>query len=66
MDKLIKEAEQKLEELSEKSFIEYFEKIFLPKIKNINYALIKECNTLADNLPVAEFQDQIKYIMECI
>ena len=63
LHKLINEAEFKLEALPESYFINYFEEDFLPKIKKIHKELDKKCNELADSLPVAEFQDEVKQII---
>ena len=60
---LLQEAEFKLESLPESYFLNYFEKDFLPRIKEIRNDLYLKCNELADSLPVAEFQDEIKQII---
>ena len=62
-DKQILEAEFKLEALPESYFIEYFENEFLSKLKEIRNELYLKCNELADTLPVAEFQDELKQII---
>ena len=60
---LINEAEFKLEALPQVYFIEYFEKEFLPKIKEFRNKLYTKCHEPADSLPVAEFQDELKQII---
>ena len=63
MNKTIKEVEFKLETLPEGYFLNYFESDFLPKIKKIYKELIKKCNEPADNLQIAEFQNELKKII---
>ena len=60
---LINEVEFKLEALPQSYFIEYFEKDFLPKIKEIRNKLYTKCHEQADSLPVAEFQNALKKII---
>ena len=61
--KLISEAEFKLEALPQGYFIEYFEKEFLPKIKDIYKRLSKKINIEADSLKEAEFLNEIRKII---
>lgn len=63
LDKLIRESECKLEALPTEYFLEYFEREFLPQVKKINIDLQKKCSELADTLPVAEFQNELKHII---
>ena len=60
---LINEAENKLEELSQDCFIEYFEKDFLLKIKKIRNQLYTKCYEQADSLKEAEFKNEFKKII---
>ena len=61
--KLINETEFKFETLPDGYFREYFEKEFLPKIKNIYTKLAKKVNIEADNLKEAEFLNEIRKII---
>ena len=63
LNNLIKEAEFKLEVLPEGYFLNYFESNFLPKLKENYKKIQKKCNEQADNLPLAEFQNELKKII---
>lgn len=60
---LIDEAEFKLETLPEGYFVSYFEKEFLPKIKDIYKRLSQKINIEADNLKEAELLNEIRKIV---
>ena len=61
--KLIDEAEFKLEALPEGYFIEYFEKEFLPKLKEVYKNINQKCNIEADSLKEAEFLKEFRKII---
>ena len=61
--KLISEVEFKFETLPDGYFREYFEKEFLPKIKDIYTRLSKKINIEADSLNEAEFLNEIRKIV---
>lgn len=61
--KLIDEAEFKFQTLPDGYFREYFEKEFLPKIKNIYTNLAKKTNIEADSLREAELLNEIRKII---
>lgn len=61
--KLIDEVEFKFQALPDGYFREYFEKEFLPKIKNIYTNLAKKTNIEADSLREAEFLNEIRKII---
>lgn len=60
---LINEAEFKFQGLPDGYFKEYFEKEFLPKIKDIYTRLSEKINIEADNLKEAEFLNEIRKIV---
>jgi hypothetical protein len=61
--KLIDEAEFKFQGLPDSYFREYFEKEFLPKIKDIYTRLSEKINIEADSLKEAEFLNEIRKIV---
>ena len=60
---LINEIEFKLESLPNGYFLEYFERDFLPKIKEFRNKLYTKCHEQADSYPVALFQEELKKII---
>lgn len=63
LENLIKEAKFKLEALPESYFINYFEQDFLPELEKICkqlWEVYNRCDEQADNLPMANFQEEIK------
>ena len=63
LDNLIREAKFKLEALPESYFINYFEQDFLPELNKTCkklWQVYNRCNEQADNLPMAELQNEIK------
>ena len=65
-DMLLKEVKFKLEALPESYFINYFEEDFLPELSKICkqlWNIYNRCCEPADNLPMANFQEEIKDIL---
>ena len=60
---LIEDIEFKLESLPESYFLNYFERDFLPKIKEFRNQLYTKCHEPADSYPVAQFQEELKKII---
>lgn len=60
---LINEAEFKLESLPQGYFIEYFERTFLPQLKEINKKLEQKCYIQADSLKEAELINEFRKII---
>ena len=63
LNRLIKEAEHKRTMLPASYFAEYFEKEFVPKLKEIHQQIQEICNEQADSLPVTLLQDRIKRVL---
>lgn len=66
LENLIKEAKFKLKALPQSYFINYFEQDFLPQLTKICkqlWEIYNRCNEQADNLPMADFQEEIKRII---
>ena len=66
LENLIKEVKFKLKTLPESYFINYFEQEFLPELEKACkrlWEVYNRCNEQADNLPMANFQEEIKRIL---